>query len=488
MRLFRITVCLLALTAPAFAAENPDFPIQGLERRVEFWKKAFTQYGKDDLVIHDGNYVNLIYECASDRDLKAKLRAVREAFHEIRLKLKTPENLGPLAQRIYTAINDEGIPVSVPVLMRLSTNLHTQRGVKERFRDGVVRSGRYISQFQEILKGEGIPEELALLPLVESSFEEVRSTAGAVGVWQFTRQTGRLYHLRVSGGVDERLDPEKATRAAGRLLQQNHSVLGSWPLALTAYNHGLGGVKHAQRKFGPDLVTIIDKYNGPRFGYASANFYSEFLAAVEIYNNYRKYFGELVLDKPGDRVATDEPQNVVFNLTGLATLAPDPLTIGSGTDLGLADFRPRQFGVFEISASTNSVRSVQVLETRSNIPWTEIVATIVGGLLGGAFAAWRQGLGRNAALFHTVVGPFVAYGLVWAAQSHLVSRLQPDLVASVAGVFVISLLAGWMGTEVFGFVLRTLGTRDGILVAWLVEINQKKKRRSLRKSKPRVEP
>jgi len=303
MRLFRIvTVCLLALTAPAFAAENPEFPIEGLERRVEFWKKAFTQYGKDDLIIHDRNYVNLIYECASDRDLKAKLRAVRDAFHEIRLKLKTPENLGPLAQRIYTAINDEGIPVSVPVLMRLSTNLHTQRGVKERFRDGVVRSGRYVSQFQEILKGGGIPEELALLPLVESSFEEVRSTAGAVGVWQFTRKTGGLYHLKMSGGVDERLDPEKATRAAGRLLRQNYSALGSWPLALTAYNHGLGGVKHAQRKFGPDLVTIIDKYNGPRFGYASMNFYSEFLAAVEIYNNYQNYFGKLVLEKPGDPV------------------------------------------------------------------------------------------------------------------------------------------------------------------------------------------
>lgn len=304
MRLFRITICLLALTAPALAAENPEFPIQGLERRVEFWKKAFTQYGKDDLVIHDRNYVNLIYEVASDRDLKAKLRAVREAFHEIRLKLKTPENLGPLAQRIYTAINNEGIPVSVPVLMQLSTNLHTQRGVKERFRDGVVRSGRYVGQFQEILKGEGIPEELALLPLVESSFEEVRSTAGAVGVWQFTLKTGRLYHLRTSGGVDERLDPEKATRAAGRLLRQNYSALGSWPLALTAYNHGLGGVKHAQRKFGPDLVTIIDKYNGPRFGYASMNFYSEFLAAVEIYNNYQNYFGKLVLEKPGDPVVT----------------------------------------------------------------------------------------------------------------------------------------------------------------------------------------
>jgi Transglycosylase SLT domain len=267
----------------------------------------------------------------------------------------------------------------------------------------------------------------------------------------------------MSGGVDERLDPEKATRAAGRLLRQNHSALGSWPLALTAYNHGLGGVKHAQRKFGPDLVTIIDKYNGPRFGYASMNFYSEFLAAVEIYNNYQNYFGKLVLDKPGDRVATDKPQNVVFNLTGLATLAPDPLTIGSGTDLGLADFRPRQPGVLEIGASTNGARSVQVLEIRSNIPWTEIVATIVGGLLGGAFAAWRQGLGRNAALFHIVVGPFVAYALVWAAQSHLVSRLQPDLVASVPGVFVISLLAGWMGSELFGFVFTDVTKRSTTL-------------------------
>src|SRR5215510_3340468 len=304
MRLFRITVCLLAITAPASAAEGTEFPIQGLERRVEFWKKAYTHYGKDDVLIHDRDYVNLIYECASDRDLTAKFRSVQEAFDEIRLKLKTPETLGPLAQRIYTAINDEGIPVSAPVLMRLSTNIHTQRGVKERFRDGVVRSGRYVEQFQETLKGEGVPEELALLPLVESSFEQVRSTAGAVGVWQFTRKTGSLYHLKMTEGVDERLDLAKAKLAAGQLLRQNHRALGSWPLAITAYNHGLGGVARAQRKYGPDLVTIIDKYNGPRFGYASMNFYSEFLAAVEIYNNYQTYFGELVLEKPGDPVVT----------------------------------------------------------------------------------------------------------------------------------------------------------------------------------------
>ena len=64
MRLFRITVCLLALTSPAFAAANPEFPIQGLERRVEFWKKVYTQYGENDVIIHDRIHPNLIYDVA----------------------------------------------------------------------------------------------------------------------------------------------------------------------------------------------------------------------------------------------------------------------------------------------------------------------------------------------------------------------------------------------------------------------------------------
>ena len=116
MRLFRIvTVCLLALTAPAFAAENPEFPIEGLERRVEFWKKAFTQYGKDDLIIHDRNYVNLIYECASDRDLKAKLRAVRDAFQRRGIvKMKADWTNGdPAITKILKQFGRPGVPLYV---------------------------------------------------------------------------------------------------------------------------------------------------------------------------------------------------------------------------------------------------------------------------------------------------------------------------------------------------------------------------------------
>jgi membrane-bound lytic murein transglycosylase D len=297
-KILQITLCILAVAAPAFAEANGELPTQGLEQRVEFWKKVFTQYGKDDVVIHDRIYVNLIYDVASSGDVDSKSRAVRDAIREIRSNLETPQELSPAAQKIYLAIVDQGIPMSAASLDRLAADVHTQLGVKELFRDGVVRSGRYVGQFQQILKSEGVPEELALLPLVESSFQNAKSSAGAIGIWQFTRSTGRLY-MRVSGKVDERLDPIKATQGAAKLLRDNQRALGAWPLAITAYNHGRGGMLRAQQEHGSDLSKIINEYDGPLFGYASMNFYSEFLAAVSVYNDYRNYFGELVLDTPG---------------------------------------------------------------------------------------------------------------------------------------------------------------------------------------------
>ena len=140
-----------------------------------------------------------------------------------------------------------------------------------------------------------------MLPLVESSFENrALSNAGAAGIWQFTRGTGRLY-LNVNRKVDERLDPAKAARAAARLLHDNYGALGSWPLAITAYNHGRAGMMRAQSEAGSEITKIIDTYRGPLFGYASMNFYSEFLAAVDVYNNYEQYFGQLTLDKPSTK-------------------------------------------------------------------------------------------------------------------------------------------------------------------------------------------
>jgi len=193
------TAARAAQAAPAApgVSERLDLPTQGLESRVEFWKKVFAQYGEDDVIIHDRFHVNIIYDVATFEDQTKKTTAVRQALDEIRDNLASPENLSVTAQQIQTAILANAIPLTPESLAELRDNVHTQLGIKERFREGIIRSGRYVHAFQEIFERQGIPAEIALLPLVESSFENrARSNAGAAGIWQFTRGTGRLYlHL-----------------------------------------------------------------------------------------------------------------------------------------------------------------------------------------------------------------------------------------------------------------------------------------------------
>jgi membrane-bound lytic murein transglycosylase D len=302
-----VIVAALALAAPAFA-ERLELPAQGLESRIEFWKKVFTQYGEDDVIIHDRIHVNLIYDVAARGEQSSKIAAVQQAIDEIRDNLATPERLSLPAKQIRAAILSNGVPLTLDSLADLRDNVHTQLGIKERFRQGVIRSGRYVDAFQEIFDKQGVPTEVALLPLVESSFENrALSNAGAAGIWQFTRGTGRLY-LSINKKLDERLDPSKAARAAARLLHENYNALGSWPLAITAYNHGRAGMLRAQSEVGSSEITkVIDQYRGPLFGYASMNFYSEFMAAVDVYNNYEQYFGELALEKPSSKPAPAAP-------------------------------------------------------------------------------------------------------------------------------------------------------------------------------------
>ena len=293
--LLQSTVVVVLVAAPAFA--DVPFPPDGLGARIDFWKQVFTRYGADDLVIHDRFHVNLIYAVANDDTVDARVRRVKEALTEIRDNWRAPEELSDEASRTYQAILDQGLVPSEPLLNQLLDRVHTQRGVKERFRNGIIRSGRYVESFRRIMEDHDVPAECALLPLVESSYENARSSAAAVGVWQFTRGTARDY-LRVSRRVDERLDPVKSARAAAKLLRANYDKLGSWPLALTAYNHGRGGMLRAKAAHGSDLPTIINDYRGPVFGYASMNFYAEFLAAMDVYDNQRQYFGTLMVDRP----------------------------------------------------------------------------------------------------------------------------------------------------------------------------------------------
>lgn len=355
---FGLFAALIAQATTAFAG-SPELPSEGLEDRIEFWKKVYTQYGEGDVIVHDRFRVNLIYDIAVRGEHRAKVDVVEEALDEVRSNLETPENLSPTAKQIRDAIVANNVPLTADTLSELRDNVHTQQGIKERFREGIIRSGRYLEAFQQIFAAAGLPAEIALLPLVESSFENrALSNAGAAGIWQFTRGTGRLY-MTVSRRVDERLNPEKATRAAVRLLRDNYNALGTWPLAITAYNHGKGGMMRAKSEVGSSEMTkIIDEYRGRLFGYASMNFYAEFLAAVDVYNSYEQYFGQLVLDSPTIKATTPAKPDAPKAQPTQTASAADKYKVRKGDTL--ADIA-RRFGtsVRELM-DTNNLRNTVI--------------------------------------------------------------------------------------------------------------------------------
>ena len=233
------------------------------------------------------------------RHIRATLRKLHRANKATRL---TAEE-----RRIQRLFSD--IPGSRKFLRAAAEDrVRSQTGIGEKFRQGIQISGRYLDEMEAIFRQAGLPVGLTRLPLVESTFNiNAYSKAGAAGVWQFIRSTGRLF-MRVDGLIDERRDPILAARAAAKLLKANYDRLGTWPLAITAYNHGQAGMARAVRKLGTtDIARIIRSYKSRRFGFASRNFYPEFLAALEVEKNATAYFGEIKRDAPFryDEIALD---------------------------------------------------------------------------------------------------------------------------------------------------------------------------------------
>jgi membrane-bound lytic murein transglycosylase D len=184
---------------------------------------------------------------------------------------------------------------------------------------------------------------------VESSFNySAYSSVGAAGIWQFMRRTGKK-HLRINNLVDERRDPIQSTRAAAEYLAHAYSVLGSWPLAVTSYNHGITGVlRGAKAARSRELATIISRYDGSTWGFASQNFYCEFLAALEVERNYELYFPGLVREEPRFFDEMEVIRPVAFRT--LASAAG--MDAASFSDLNPALLSPVTKGRFPIPAGT----------------------------------------------------------------------------------------------------------------------------------------
>lgn len=304
--------------------DSAEFPRPAaLEHQVAFWRNVYALWTRAQAVVHDDRYLDVVYEVIDlpgettqsyTPEQKALIQERGELWRgRLRVledKLAAGVSLTPDEQRLVARIQtyaDRGAVRGAAQRVRI------QRGLRERFKRGLEISGRYDQVFRKIFRRAGLPEDLAYLPHVESSFQaSARSSAGAVGIWQFTRSAAKIFMDLDSVG-DQRMDPIASAHGAARYLRSAHGKLGSWPLALTSYNHGIAGMQRAKEQLGDDLARIVAEYDHPKFGFASRNFYAEFLAAREVAAQPKQFFPEgLRYEEPllTDRLVQDDPSSL----------------------------------------------------------------------------------------------------------------------------------------------------------------------------------
>ncbi len=283
----------------------------GLMPQVKFWKMIFTIHTTKQIVFHDDRYVNVIYEVMdlkrgeyfTQKRVRRRIRAKKKKYKRILTSLSEhwdkPEKFTREEKRIFNLFANVR-ECAFHKKRDAKDRVRAQVGQADSFKRGIERSGRYIDDIKQIISKYDLPEELSYLPMIESSFNDSAvSYAGASGAWQIMRRTGKRFGLKIVHPVDERNDPILATHAAAKLLKFNYGAIRSWPLAITAYNHGLWGMKKASASLeSKDIAVIIEQYEGRRFRFASRNFYPEFLAALDIYKNKDKYFKDIEVEKP----------------------------------------------------------------------------------------------------------------------------------------------------------------------------------------------
>ncbi len=222
---------------------------------------------------------------AASSEAKARYAALLRRF-----AAGDTDNLTPHERRILHAFGDKADAARLsrrhrPHPLSAGPGRSLSRGADPRRRPGRRTSPAFSPH-------HGVPAEIARASacrvLVQPGrlFQGRRRRAVAIHAVHRTR------FMRVDGMVDERLDPYSATEAAANLMLYNYRLLGTWPLAVTAYNHGPGGLRRAQDELGTsNIAVIVKRYQGATFGFASSNFYVAFLAALEVDRNAEKYFG-----------------------------------------------------------------------------------------------------------------------------------------------------------------------------------------------------
>lgn len=324
-----VLTILTALAPSTYAGEPSAKPAgtkqfsvpKALEPAFTVWLKTYTENDRNHVMLHDTQYMSVIYDTLDLSDIaplgdpfapfppdirearKARVDAAMEQVRAALLRLSdepSRRDATPLERKIVQLF--ARIPGGASKYKDAAgpDRLRSQTGLRDRFRAGIVASGRYMAHIEHVFRDEKIPWEVSRLPFVESMFDlKAYSSVGASGIWQFMPGTAKLVGMSSNSVIDERNDPIAATRGAARLLRKNYEMLGSWPLAINAYNSGPGRLRSAVAQLGTtDIGTIATQYKGSGYGFASRNFYAEFLAALTTYEQRDRFFGGITLDPP----------------------------------------------------------------------------------------------------------------------------------------------------------------------------------------------
>ncbi len=258
---------------------------------------------------HYGKMLQLLQEAQLDPTV---FYSLRPEFERILSQTTEQADLSDERDRLEKLTREEraaveqdvGIEIPFPLPERVLEEIEEiQRLYPRNFQNGLKRSARYAPHIRRELRAAGLPEELVWLVMVESQFHPtVVSRAGATGMWQFMPATGRRYNLRVDSYVDERNNWLKSTSAAISFLTDLRNLFDEdWPLAVTAYNMGEGGVGRVIAMNGGDrdLWRLIETPPASnRMARETRKFYAKFLASVIVAQNPEKYGFTVPPDDP----------------------------------------------------------------------------------------------------------------------------------------------------------------------------------------------